>query len=202
LENCISKPRSVVDHFQLFLHELCFLSLFQLVFFYLVDVRKVTQQQAGIFTSVQWIAGAIGATIGGYLCDYFARRYGPRLGYRLIPIPSLILSGISLLIGAIAQNSYLAVTFLSISFGCTQLTEGSFWAATASVSGRNASTASGLLNTGGNVAGGIGALLVPVTAKIFGWTVAVSTGCIFAFIAALLWLFIRSDIPMIHGEQK
>ena len=107
-----------------------------------------------------------------------------------------------MLIGAIVQDPKLAVLFLSISFGCNQLTEGSYWAAIASVSGRNASTASGILNTGGNIVGGIGALLVPVTAKLFGWTVAVSTGCIFAFIAALLWLFIRADIPMIHGEQK
>ena len=47
--------------------------------------------------------------------------------------------------------------------------------------------------TGGNVVGGIGALLVPVTAAAFGWVIAVSSGAIFAVIGALLWLGVRAD---------
>ena len=61
----------------------------------------------------------------------------------------------------------LAVVLLSLSFGCTQLTEGAYWAATISVAGKHASAAAGILNTGGNVVGGIGALLVPITAEAF-----------------------------------
>jgi ACS family glucarate transporter-like MFS transporter len=106
------------------------------------------------------------------------------------------------LIGAVAENSYVSVAFLSLSLAGTQLTEGSFWAATASVSGKNAGTASGLLNTGGNVVGGIGALLVPIIAKYLGWTMAISSGCIFALIAAVLWFFIRSDVPMVQKDVK
>jgi ACS family glucarate transporter-like MFS transporter len=114
----------------------------------------------------------------------------------------LILAGIFIFIGALVQNSYLAVGFLSLSFACTQITDGSFWAATASIAGKNAGTASGLLNTGGNVVGGIGAVLVPIIAKYFGWTVAIASGSVFALIAAVLWFFIRADVPMIEGETK
>jgi ACS family glucarate transporter-like MFS transporter len=120
----------------------------------------------------------------------------------LLPIPSLIFAGIFLFVGAVVQNSYLAVAFLSLSFASTQVTDGSYWAATASIAGKNAGTASGLLNTGGNVVGGIGAVLVPITAKYFGWPVAVASGSVFALIAAILWLFVRSDVPMLEGETK
>ena len=125
-----------------------------------------------------------------------------RRGYKIVPIPALILAAIFLVIGAYSQNSYASVAFLSLSLGCTQLTEGSYWAAIASVAGRNTGTASGLLNTGGNVVGGVGALLVPVIAKYFGWPVAISSGAIFALTAAVLWLFIRSDVPMVQSDTK
>jgi ACS family glucarate transporter-like MFS transporter len=102
-----------------------------------------------------------------------------------------------LFLGATAENPHLAVVFLSLSFGCTQLTEGAYWAAAISVSGKHASAATGVMNTGGNVVGGIGALLVPITAEAFGWVPALATGSVFAMIGAGLWLFVRAEKPMV-----
>ena len=99
-------------------------------------------------------------------------------------------------LGATAKNPYLAVVFLSLSFGCTQLTEGAYWAAAIFVSGKHAAAATGVLNTGGNVVGGIGALLVPVTAEVFGWVPALATGSVFAMIGVGLWLLVRADKPI------
>src|SRR6185295_18681853 len=76
--------------------------------FYLVDIRKVGQHEAGYLTAAQWIAAAIGATLGGFLCDSFAKKLGPRWGYRVTPIPRLILTAIFLLIGAVSTNPYLS----------------------------------------------------------------------------------------------
>jgi MFS transporter, ACS family, glucarate transporter len=101
-----------------------------------------------------------------------------------------------LLLGATAKNPYLAVVFLSLSFGCTQFTEGAYWAAAIFVSGKHASAATGIMNTGGNVEGGIGALLVPITAEAFGWVPVLATGSVFAIIGVGLWLFIRADKPI------
>jgi len=92
-----------------------------------------------------------------------------------------------------AKNPYLAVVFLSLSFGCTQLTEGAYWAAVIFLSSKHASAATGVMNTGGNVVGGIGALLVPITAEAFGWVPALATGSVFAMIGVGLWFFVRAD---------
>ncbi len=175
-----------------------FYLFFNWFFFYLVDVRRFGDEQAGYFTSAQWIVGAIGATLGGFLCDYFVKRYGARKGHRIVPIPSMILGAFFLLIGSVESNSFLAVAMLSLSFGCTQLTEGSYWSGIASVAGKHASAAGGVLNTGGNAVGGIGAVLVPVTAEMFGWPAAMITGSFFAIAAAVLWFFIRADVPMVE----
>jgi len=41
--------------------------------------------------------------------------------------------------------------------------------------------------------GGFGALMVPITVKLFGWPAALATGTVFALVGALLWLWIRAD---------
>jgi ACS family glucarate transporter-like MFS transporter len=90
---------------------------------------------------------------------------------------------------------------LCVCFAFNQIAEAPVWVATMAVSGRHASVATGILNTGGNIPGFIGGMLVPVTANTLGWPVAIVTGSAFAVIGATLWLFIRADEPM-GGAQE
>jgi ACS family glucarate transporter-like MFS transporter len=176
-----------------------FYLFFNWFFYYLVEIRGFSDQQAGYLTAGQWVIGAAGAAAGGLICDRLCIRFGAKWGYRLLPVPSLILAAVFLLAGASAKNPLFAVVFLSVSFGFTQLTEGAYWAGMISVSGRHSAAACGIMNTGGNAVGGIGALLVPITAAAFGWVVAVGSGCIFAVAGALLWLMVRADRLMADG---
>ncbi|HEX2138545.1 MAG TPA: MFS transporter [Woeseiaceae bacterium] len=173
-----------------------FYLMFNWVFYYLVEVRGFDSTAAGFFTSVQWIAAAVGATLGGFVCDFLCRRYGMRQGCARPAIVALVLSGTFVLIGAVTGNAYIAVACLALSFLCNQITEAAFWAAGISIGGRNAAAACGVMNTGGNSAGFVNALLVPFTAATFGWTAAMVTGTVFAFLSAGLWLFIRADRPV------
>ncbi len=173
-----------------------FYIFFNWFFIYLVDVREFKILEGGYFASTPWMVGAVAASVGGLWCDRLCKRIGSRWGCRIPGIVGLSLVAGLLFLGATAKNPYLAVVFLSLSFGCTQLTEGAYWAAAIFVSGKHASAATGVMNTGGNVVGGIGALLVPVTAAAFGWVPALTTGSVFAMIGVGLWLFVRADEPM------
>ncbi len=173
-----------------------FYLFFSWFFFYLTDIKGMSNTDAGMFVSAQWILGAVGATAGGVLCDILVRRLGVRNGPRILTMTALILSAAFLYIGAVSGNPVLSVVFLCLSFACNQMTEAPIWVATMAVSGRHAPVATGILNTGANVPGVLGGLLVPVTAGLFGWPAAMATGSIFAIIGALLWLFIRADEPM------
>jgi hypothetical protein len=95
-----------------------------------------------------------------------------------------------------SKNPYLAHVLLLLSFRCTQLTEGAYRAAAIFVSGKHTSAGTGVMNTGGNVVGGIGALLVPIRAEAFGRAPALATGSVFAMIGVGLWLFVRADNPI------
>jgi len=179
-----------------------FYIFFNWFFIYLVDVREFEILEGGYFAAAPWMVGAVAASVGGLWCDRLSKRFGPRWGCRIPGIVGLSLAAGLLFLGATAKNPYLAVVFLSLSFGCTQLTEGAYWAAAISVSGKHASAATGVMNTGGNAVGGIGALLVPITAEAFGWVPALATGSVFALIGVVLWLFVRADKPMALSSGK
>jgi hypothetical protein len=152
--------------------------------------------EGGYVAAAPWMVGAVGATVGGLICDGLSKRVGIRWGCALPCIAGLLLSAGFLVAGVMAANPYVAAAFLSLCFGCTQLTEGPFWTAAIAIGGRHAAAASGVMNTGGNVAGGIGALLVPITAEAFGWVAALATGSVFATVGALAWFSIRADRPL------
>jgi ACS family glucarate transporter-like MFS transporter len=173
-----------------------FYLFFSWFFFYLTDIKGLSNTDAGMFVSAQWILGAVGATAGGIICDFLVRRLGVRSGPKILAMAGLIFSAVFLYLGAVSANPILSVGFLCLSFACNQMTEAPIWVATMAVSGRHAAVATGILNTGANLPGVLGGLLVPVTAGLFGWPAAMATGSIFAIIGALLWLFIRADEPM------
>src|SRR5690606_6998947 len=103
--------------------------MFNWIYYYLAEIREFDPQTAGFFTSVQWIAAAVGATLGGFVCDHLCRRHGMRRGCAWPAFVALVLSGVFLFVGAVSANAYLAVACLALSFFANQVTEAAFWAA-------------------------------------------------------------------------
>ena len=178
-----------------------FYFFFNWLYIYLVDVRGFTVLEGGWLSAVPWIVGAGGAFAGGVLSDRMARRYGLRVGYRIPGAVGLTATAALLLAAAGAGNPYLAVLLLSLCLFFQQITEGPFWAAAVAVSGKHASTGCGIMNTGGNIVGGVGALLVPLTAERLGWVPALGTASMFALVGAALWLLIRPDEQLEQAER-
>ncbi len=170
-----------------------FYFFFNWLFIYLVDNRGFKVLESGYYASAPWIAGAIGALLGGILCDRISVRLGKRHGHRWVAMSGLSLAGGLLVAAAVAPAPLVAILLLSLCLGFQQMTEAAFWSAAISVSGRHSASASGVMNTGGNVVGGVGALLVPLTVRAFGWPAALATGAAFAMLGALLWRWIRAD---------
>ena len=173
-----------------------FYEVFSWFYFYLVEHKGFSVEVAGWMTSSQWLAGAVGAALGGWVCDRLCQRLGLRWGCRWPVIIGMVISALLLIGGAINSSPILAVVMLGQCFFFNQLTEGAYWAASIAIGGQFAGTTGGLMNTGGNASGAIGAILVPWLAQSYGWTFAIASGGIFAFIGAVLFLFVRADRPV------
>ncbi len=170
-----------------------FYEVFNWFYFYLVDQRGFDPVTAGWVTSSQWIAGAAGAALGGWLCDGLCRRLGLRWGSRLPIVGGLLICGALLAGGAMAEAPAVAVTLLALCFFFNQVTEGAYWASSISIGGRLAGSAGGVMNTGANVMGIANAMLVPWFAQGFGWTFAIASGALFALAGAVFMLLVRAD---------
>jgi ACS family glucarate transporter-like MFS transporter len=173
-----------------------FYFFFNWLFIYLVENRGFKALEGGFYAAAPWIVGALGALAGGLWGDRLSRRHGLKLGTRVPCVIGLTLTALLILLAATAQDPRVAVVYLSFCLGCQQLTEGPFWAAAIGVSGRNASAGCGILNTGGNAVGGVGALAVPLVVRSLGWPAALASASIFALAGAGLWLWIRADRAM------
>mgnify|MGYP001491069999 CR=1 FL=1 len=170
-----------------------FYLFFNWFYYYLTEVRHVPATVAGYFVGAQWMVGAVAAIAGGVVCDRLCVRRGPRFGCRVSAMGALLLSAPLLVVGTLTTAPTVAVALLTLSFACVQFSDGVFWAATMRIAGAQSQSATGLLNTGGNIVGGVGAMLVPFIAAQLGWTTAVASGALFSVVAAILWLGVRPD---------
>jgi ACS family glucarate transporter-like MFS transporter len=177
-----------------------FFLFFNWFFFYLTGVKGFSELAAGGLFGALWVIGSVGATVGGFSCDRLIGRFGLRRGPQILSVTSLVLCAVFLFLGAISSDPFVAVVLLCLSFGFTQITEAPYWSTMISVASRDASEAGGVLNTGGNIVGFVGGMLVPITATYFGWVAAVSMGSVFALVGAVLWFFIRGDRPILEPE--
>jgi ACS family glucarate transporter-like MFS transporter len=173
-----------------------FYIVFNWFFYYLVEVREFSATDAGFVTSAQWIAGAAGATLGGWLCDRMCRTVGLRWGCRWPIILGMGISVLLLLVGAFHSSAWIAVTAMVLLFFFNQINEGPYWAASVAIGGRHAGAAGGVMNTGANAMGVVNSLLVPWLAFGFGWTVAIASAAVFALVGIVLMLMVRADCPV------
>jgi ACS family glucarate transporter-like MFS transporter len=99
-----------------------------------------------------------------------------------------------LLLGTVsAATPWTAVLTLGLAFACIEVNEGAYWAAVMQVARSDTAAAAGVLNTGGNAGGVLCQPVVAVLSGSGGWDVAFATGAVMAMIAAVLWLFVRTD---------
>jgi ACS family glucarate transporter-like MFS transporter len=173
-----------------------FYFFFNWLVIYLIEARGFRLLEGGWYAAIPWIGGACGAFLGGWSCDRLWKRIGARLSCRILGAAALALTGLFLIAAARAAGPVWAVALFALCFAAEQFTDAIYWAAMIAVTGRQASTACGVLNTGGNLSNGFVALLVPLVVDRFGWSVAVAGGAGFAFIAAAIWLMTAADRQM------
>ncbi|MAR60302.1 MAG: hypothetical protein CMD45_01720, partial [Gammaproteobacteria bacterium] len=101
-----------------------FFIFYSWIFIYFVNIRGFSVLEGGFLASLPFLMGAIGATLGGYLCDRLQKSYGVIWGHRIPVIVGLVPSAGFLIFGSITENPYLAVLSLSLCYGFIELTEG------------------------------------------------------------------------------
>jgi len=162
-------------------------------FLYLVQERHFTVLEGGSLASLPFVSAAVAATAGGRLCDALTARYGVRWGMRLVPLLALPTSAFFLVVTGAVRSAYLAVVSLCLAFAFSELTEGTYWAATMRSAPRHVMPATALLNMGGNLGGVVATPTIAALSETHSWSSIFALGAILAVLAALVMLLINVD---------
>ena len=159
---------------------------------YFIDVRHFSFMATGIYSSIPFLAGMIGDTVGGWLCDYTGTRTGSlRLSRGGVGSAAMALTAVFLIPGAATGNPVLAVILLSVAAFFLEMNIGPAWAVVMDVGGEYAGTVSGMMNMFGSLAGGLSPIIFAAVWQRTGSAILpfMISGSLMV-VGAIAWLFI------------
>ncbi|PYV24339.1 MAG: MFS transporter [Acidobacteria bacterium] len=171
---------------------------FSWFFIYLVKVRGVNLKLSSFYTTLPFLAMALGSPLGGAISDAVTRRRGKRLGRCGIAVFGMGLAALLITAGSSVKGTGLASVVLASGVGALYLAQSSFWALTADIAGPSAGSVSGLMNAGGQAGGAVTAFLTPAIAARFGWAASFLVAAALCTLGAAAWLLVDPGRVLVH----
>ena len=171
------------------------------LYYYLGEVRKLTSADTAFYTTIPFVAWVVMMPLGGWAADLLVARFGSKVGMRSIAVGSMLCSVVCLMGALNAGDTKTLVALLSLAFGFCSIADVVYWSAVITISGSQVGAACGLMNTGGNLGGGIAPVLTPIIASAYGWSAGLCFGGLVALIALIAWLFIDPSRPCDLGSE-
>ncbi|HVC97043.1 MAG TPA: MFS transporter [Pirellulales bacterium] len=173
---------------------------FQYLFFYWIEYFFETIQHQdrsvarGYATLIMLVMG-IGMVCGGWLTDLASRSLKFRMRRALVPMLTMIGSGVVFELGLLAPDPRVTLGAFTIAAGLIGACEGAFWTTGIELGGRYGGTTGALMNAGGNVGGTLSPYVTPLLSGIFaehygedtGWRMGLAVAGAIVIAGAALW---------------
>jgi MFS transporter, ACS family, glucarate transporter len=167
---------------------------------YFQEGRMMTEDQTKNFISLSYFLGAIGCIVGGFASDFLSKKFGLKLGRRIVGVAGLGLSSICFLGAGMTTDNQLAGYLLALCVFLKDLTLPVAFAVCVDIGKRNAGTVTGAMNFAGQMGGFfitiIFGTIVQQTGN-FNYPLFLIAGCL--IVASALWLFIDPTKEIVEG---
>jgi MFS transporter, ACS family, glucarate transporter len=163
---------------------------FSWFFIYMAQVRGLNLKASALVSMIPFMAMTVCCLAGGMISDGLSKRLGSRAGRCGIAAVSLVITAIFLVVGSQVRGPYTASFILAGGAGALYLSQSSFWAVSADISGTRSGVVSGVMNMGCQIGGAVTASLTPFIASRIGWSFAFAFAAILAAAGGALWLLI------------
>jgi ACS family glucarate transporter-like MFS transporter len=120
---------------------------------WMVNSAGFSVAEMGLYGSIPFLFGVAGNLFGGTLCDRLSQRIGIGLAYRLIASIALLATAALLLGMSLATSKVAVVVLAGAAFAVMDTMLPAAWAMCMAIGGRFGGTASGMMNTAGNLGG-------------------------------------------------
>lgn len=124
--------------------------------------------QMGIFASFPFVMAMFGSLLGGILSQHVVMKIGAVRAYRMITGLCLTVGAALLFAMSVVHGHTAIVVLATLAFGIMDLMLPSAWAMCMGLGGRYGGTATGMMNTAGNLGGWLCALLFGYVVKATG----------------------------------
>jgi MFS transporter, ACS family, glucarate transporter len=134
-------------------HTYCWGSYFYLGWLptYLQRGRGFTENEMKLWATLPFLFGIVGNLSGGVASDYLSKKYGLKIGRRVIGSAGLALSGLFMLGTSQTENREIAVLFLALGYGSMDCMLPVSWAICMDIGKKYAGSVSGSMNMAGQV---------------------------------------------------
>jgi ACS family glucarate transporter-like MFS transporter len=167
---------------------------------YFQEGRMMTEDQTKNFISLSYFLGAIGCIVGGFASDFLSKKFGLKLGRRIVGVAGLGLSSICFLGAGMTTDNQLAGYLLALCVFLKDLTLPVAFAVCVDIGKRNAGTVTGAMNFAGQMGGFfitiIFGTIVQQTGN-FNYPLFLIAGCL--IVASTLWFFIDPTKEIVEG---
>lgn len=126
--------------------------------------RGFEKSQLTYAIAAPFVMSMIGNIAGGYLSDKLSKKYGLKVGRKLLGVAGLAVSAVFMFLAAFIPGKLQVFIFLTLCFGVIDLMLPSAWAICLDIGKSFAGAISGAMNTAGNIGGF-------VCATVFGYVV-------------------------------
>lgn len=158
---------------------------------WLVSGAGFTLAEMGLYGSIPFLLGIVSNLAGGVLCDRLGQRIGLRNAYRLIACACLTMTAALLFAMSLATGKVAIVVLAGSAFAVMDLMLPAAWAMCMSIGGRFGGTATGFMNTAGNLGGFICTVVIGyVIAATGNYNVPVQGVAVMVLISAGLFALI------------
>ena len=163
--------------------------------YYFKDVMELGKNTSRAYTTLLYLAMALGMFAGGRLADRLGRSTGVRTARLLVAAAGLLAGAVflSVALSAGLNQPRLVVGSLALALAAVGICEGPLWTMAIEAGGRRGATAGAIFNTGGNFGGVFSPAVTPRVATAFGWTCAVGLGVAACVIAVIFLAFVERE---------
>jgi ACS family glucarate transporter-like MFS transporter len=168
---------------------------FSWFFIYMAKVRGLNLKASALVSMIPFIAMTLCCLAGGVISDRLSKKKGLRVGRCGIAAVSLGITAVFLVVGSYVHSPYAASLILAGGAGALYLSQSSFWAVSADISGTRSGVVSGVMNMGCQIGGAVTASLTPYIASQISWSFAFVFAAILAAAGGALWLLVDPKGP-------
>lgn len=162
-------------------------------YIYFVKIRGAGDLYSAALSSMTYLAMAVGAPIGGFLCDRCVIKWGIPWGRRTVPLTSIVLSGILGIIAPVIANNTISAVVFSMAAGLQFVAASAFWATVIDITRRGTGVLGGFMNGSGSLGSAIGTIAFPWLIEHLGWNHALQVSASAGIASGLLWMFIDTS---------